>query len=784
MSQLMEARSQEIQVTSPELDLMSQQAGVDIWGILARRKWLVILGMILGSVLGYIYLLQADPVYESVAQVLIEEKQAPSLPFAGFDTELVVASEEAKHAVVIRSPRILRQAFKDYSLEKLPTFLEDPQPLVSLAEQLDVEIVEEGTHVLNVSYRGPNPDDTQKVTGSIVRTYQKFLEEAYKDTGQQTRDLIVKAKDDLLQKWEKLESEYREFRSTAPLMYRGEKAVNMHQDRQADYEQERTKLQKQITELQARIKAVHQALETKEGLESVLLLAGQEGSDLVRNGLSLREAYQRDRYMSLLLRDSELSGQYGPDHPDVVTVRRQLTKYREQFPDIDKGGSIRLSPEELLGFATNYLGALRQKLIQYQDQFTRLDQLFVEEEDASKKLQSYQDQDDQFRKEIDRTQQLFEVVVKSLEQVSMVSDYEGYNYQTLAEPGPGEKVAPLPIKILPLSAILGMMAGFGIAYLVDIADKAFRTADEVSQVMRLPVIGHIPLIEPRRATNLPNCDISPAVCTVHRPKSPESESYRAIRTAIYFNSRDRRHQVIQVTSPMPGDGKSTLAANLAVTIAQSGRSVLLLDADFRRPSLHKVFGIPATDIGLASVVSGDAEPADAMQSFEEVPNLKLMACGHRPSNPSELLSSEQFADVLEMLRERFDFVIVDTPPVLVVSDPSAVAARVDGVLLTLRIHKRARPLAVRARDALVAIGATVIGVVVNGVDQETGGYYGQYRYGYAGYGYAYNYGYGYGDYGSEANETKAIKQYYDEDGRSASGGIAPQSGVTSEVGRQ
>ena len=169
MSQLMEARSQEIQVTSPELDLMSQQAGVDIWGILARRKWLVILGMILGSGLGYIYLLQADPVYESVAQVLIEEKQAPSLPLAGFDTELVVASEEAKHAVVIRSPRILSQAFKDYSLEKLPTFLEDPQPLVSLSEQLDVEIVEEGTHVLNVSYRGPNPDDTQKVTGSIVR---------------------------------------------------------------------------------------------------------------------------------------------------------------------------------------------------------------------------------------------------------------------------------------------------------------------------------------------------------------------------------------------------------------------------------------------------------------------------------------------------------------------------------------------------------------------------------------------------------------------------------------
>ena len=432
----------------------------------------------------------------------------------------------------------------------------------------------------------------------------------------------------------------------------------------------------------------------------MLLLAGQEGSDVIRNGLSQREALQRDRYMTLLLKDEELAGRYGPDHPDIVTIRRQLAKYREQFPDLDKGGSIRLTQEELEAFATNYLGSLRQKLTQYQDQFDSLNRLFVEEEDASKKLQSYQDQDEQFRKEIDRTQQLFEVVVKSLEQVSMVSDYEGYNYQTLAEPGTGEKVAPLPLKVLPISAILGMMAGFGIAYLVDIADKAFRTPDEVGQVMRLPVIGHIPLIEPRKERLLPNCQISPVVCTVHRPKSPQSESYRAIRTALYFNSRDQRHQVIQITSPMPGDGKSTLAANLAVTIAQSGKSVLLLDADFRRPSLHKVFGLPATDIGLASVVNGDAEPADAMQSIAEVPNLKLMACGHRPSNPSELLSSEQFADVLQLLRDRFDFVIVDTPPVLAVSDPSAVAARVDGVLLTFRIHKRARPLAIRARNAL------------------------------------------------------------------------------------
>jgi capsular exopolysaccharide synthesis family protein len=311
--------------------------------------------------------------------------------------------------------------------------------------------------------------------------------------------------------------------------------------------------------------------------------------------------------------------------------------------------------------------------------------------------------------------------------------------------------------------MLGVLAGFGIAYLVDVTDKAFRTPDEVSQVMRLPVVGHIPLIDTSNTQLLPGSKVSPVVVTVHRPKSPQAESYRAVRTALYFNARDQRHQVIQVSSPMPGDGKSTLIANLAVTIAQSGKRVLLMDADFRRPTLHKVFGASAGDVGLASVVGGMAEPIDVIVPVAEVPNLSILPCGPRPDNPSELLSSEQFEQVLDVYRRQFDFVLIDTPPVLAVSDPCAVAARVDGVLLTFRIHKRARPLAVRAREALASTGANVIGVVVNGVDHEAGGYYSQYRYAYSGYRYAGSQYSMFGSYGSEGQETRAIRQYYHEE---------------------
>ena len=773
MTQLTELRNQNQSFANNQLDspqdanIQQTQQSIDVWGIVWRRKWLIIVFAIVGVGLGYIYMLQATPIYESSAQILIENRKPPAIPISGVDMHYGSSSEESKHAVVITSPHILAQAFENYNLKKMSTFRDDPQPLVSLTNSLVVQIVEEGTNVLQVSVRGPNPDETQKTVDSIVRSYQSFLEMTYKDTGKETRQLIVKAKDELMEKWQTLVSDYRDFKKTTPLMYRGQDVVNMHAERQSDYELERVKLQKQLTDLSSLISAVANALKSSDGVESVLILAKQQGVQL-QDGLSYRESLQRDRYLELLLQEEDLMSRLGKDHPDVTTVQRQLRTFEKMFPSMTEQGKPDQKEKQLLVLVTNYLSSLKQRQFQLQSQYDKLSELFGQEEQAARELQGFQAQDEQFRSEIERTQQLFNVVVKSLEQISLVSDYDGYTYQILANPAVGVKVSPLLVRVLPISAVLGMIAGFGLAYLVDVADNAFRTPDEVGQVMQLPVIGHIPLMDTAAIQTLPGCDIDPVMCTVHAPKSPQSEAYRAVRTALYFNSRGSKHHVLQVTSPMPGDGKSTLSSNLAVTIAQSGKSVLLLDADFRRPTQHKVFDIDDPDVGLASVVAGDADPGDAWCDVPQVPNLRVMACGPRPDNPSELLSSEEFANVLELLREQFDFVIVDTPPVLAVSDPCAVAARVDGVILTFRIHKRARPLAVRAREALTSTAAEVIGVVVNGVDQGAGGYYSQYSYGNAGYRYAYNYSEGYGSYGSESSENNAIKEYFtDESARNS-----------------
>ena len=230
--------------------------------------------------------------------------------------------------------------------------------------------------------------------------------------------------------------------------------------------------------------------------------------------------------------------------------------------------------------------------------------------------------------------------------------------------------------------------------------------------------------------------LSPTVVTYFAPKSRTTEAYRAIRSALYFSIRGEKHKVIQITSPNPGDGKTTLSVNLAACIAQSGKSVLLIDADFRRPKIHKMLGI-SNACGMSSVIKGDAELLDAIQSTE-IENLWGMPCGPRPDNPAELLTSHRLDELLAILREKYDFVLVDTPPMLAVTDPGTVAPRVDGVLLTIRINKRARSEALRATEMLNSLGANIVGIVVNGVDRKLG--YGYKKYGSGGYDYRYGYG--------------------------------------------
>jgi capsular exopolysaccharide synthesis family protein len=196
-------------------------------------------------------------------------------------------------------------------------------------------------------------------------------------------------------------------------------------------------------------------------------------------------------------------------------------------------------------------------------------------------------------------------------------------------------------------------------------------------------------------------------------------------------------KVIQVTSPYPGDGKTTLAANLSVSMADSGKRILLLEADFRRPRIHKYFALSNTQ-GVSSVINGTAVISEVVQATV-VKNLWAMPCGPKPHNPSDLLTSPQFKELLDTVREQYDFVIVDSPPILAVTDSSVVAPRVDAVLIIMRLTNHAREGGTRAVEVLNGLGARILGVVVNGIGRSHGYGYRNYAYRYGGNRYGYQY---------------------------------------------
>lgn len=217
-----------------------------------------------------------------------------------------------------------------------------------------------------------------------------------------------------------------------------------------------------------------------------------------------------------------------------------------------------------------------------------------------------------------------------------------------------------------------------------------------------------------------------AIVTWEDPKSVAAEAYRILRTNLQFASPDERLQALLITSPGPDDGKTTITANLAASLAQAGHQVIAVGADLRRPTLHKYFEVRNT-VGLTSVLVGQATLDAALQQAK-VPRVRVLASGPIPPNPSELLGSRRMQGVMNELRERADMIVVDAPPVLAVADAGLLARLVDGCLLVISVGRTPRELAVSAKEQLEQVGARILGVVANRVDRAVGGYYYYYYY--------------------------------------------------------
>lgn len=218
------------------------------------------------------------------------------------------------------------------------------------------------------------------------------------------------------------------------------------------------------------------------------------------------------------------------------------------------------------------------------------------------------------------------------------------------------------------------------------------------------------------------------IITIDDPKSPVSETYRTLRTNIQFSSLDKKTQAIMTTSSGPGEGKSTVSANLASVMAQSGNKTILIDCDLRKPNVHRLFGL-SNIYGLSNLLVDEIAFDKAIQQGP-IENLHILTSGTKPPNPAELLGSEKMRNFINTLRKYYDYIILDTPPVVVVTDAQLISRMADGCLLVVSSGEVERDAAIKAKELLVKVNAKIIGVVLNKVEKSTKGGYGYYYHYY------------------------------------------------------
>jgi capsular exopolysaccharide synthesis family protein len=291
---------------------------------------------------------------------------------------------------------------------------------------------------------------------------------------------------------------------------------------------------------------------------------------------------------------------------------------------------------------------------------------------------------------------------------------------------PNIPFSPNRPRSLALGLLLGLVGGVGLAFFLEYLDDTVSDPDQLERYVHVPFLGPVPQLEPKETGPL-----SRDLISMKEPKSVYAEAFRSVRTSILFSSPDDPPRVFVVTSSGQGEGKSLTAINLAITMALNEKRVLLVDADMRKPRLHKVFGIE-NKFGLSNLIGGSPEVGLALNKTQ-VPTLMVMPSGPVPPNPSEMLGSARLAKFLELLREKFDAIIFDCTPLIAVTDATVLATQVDGVILVIKSGSARRKILKRAVKQLEDVQAKIIGAVLNQVNVKNSSYY------YASY-YAHYYG--------------------------------------------
>ena len=429
------------------------------------------------------------------------------------------------------------------------------------------------------------------------------------------------------------------------------------------------------------------------------------------------DQFKAQRLLELQAKHDRLAKQHGPQHAKVQEVREQIARL--------KGDANEAPADPRQAQATALLKSIEQGLKSVEGMRAEVEQRFQHDLAESNKSEIGQLGESNLRNNLERQRALFYSVVDQLKQAQFVSDFGSVTAQVLDPPAATENRPSIPVVLL-AALVLGCGLGAGAVYVADQLDARIRSLPEIRRLLDYRMLGVVPLLSRGQQGHVKIALVSHA-----KPQSGLAETYKSIRTHLDLLRRNWEGKVFMVTSPQPADGKSTTASNLAICMAQSGRKVLLIDADLRRPSQHTLHGLPRSP-GLTEILNDQMAFHQAVQQTA-IENLDLLATGEEVSYPAELLAKDRLGTLLRELRQAYDLVILDTSPLLVVTDASVIAVVIDGILLIVRAAVTRRLDAERSQDLLKALETPVLGLVINGINP--------------GHGHGYGYVYGYGNYG-------------------------------------
>ncbi len=702
--------------------------------ILRKQKWLILSFLVAVVTIVSIATFRMKPVYVASAKIEIDRENTNIVPFPGvdsYDLMLDLDTYIETQSRILTSETMALLTIRNLSLAGNPEFsgndsseaiaagsLENrklPPEIGAFLGSLTVRRIP-NTRLMEVSFESTDPGMAAQILNAHLKN---FIEENYKSRYEAT----AKASTWLQEELNELSTKVRRSED-ARIEYERNNQIWTVDDKNNVSTERLSELNRQLTDAES------DSLK-KQAFYEFAKTGDVDAVPQLRDNGALQEM-QRKR-ADLAVQYTDLVNQYGPNYPKVQRVQLQMKEVDDQMARERKGILAQLESEY-------------REAKQHEDLLNRaLDQQKSEVNAMSEKMIQY----NILKREAEANKTLYDSLQTKLKEAQISSGLKSSNIW-IVDPAmiPSTPSRPAKMRNIALAFLVGLVGGIGFALLREYLDNTVKTPDDVETLTHLPSLAVVPAfgeegtIEAKRngyfgMASGNGHDKRIELVAQHLPKSQMSEAFRALRTALLLSQPDHPPQVILVTSALPREGKTTAAANLAVTLAQLGDKTVLVDADLRKPGVGRLLNLGSGKYaGLSSYLAGVSSLDLVIVPHPVIPNLAAIPTGPLPPNPADLLSSNRLSDAITELRKSFKFIVIDSPPIMAATDAVILSVQSDGVLLVVRSGETPKEAFTRTRDLLVSVKCHLLGVVLNAVDHNARNYYYSYRY----YPYSYRYG--------------------------------------------